>query len=82
MQVIEGTPWFERHESYFGWTVLAVFIAFLVSGMLLSFIQYRLAPRCPGCGRALAGPGGRSAIVIATGRCGGCGARVLEDGEE
>ena len=69
-----------------------LFVATFITYFVVSLVGFRswvrrsmdsLSLDCPGCGGSLIGrKGRRSEIVIATGKCGACGASVLEDGEE
>ena len=79
--------WLEPRRSELpehAWTISNVAaITVMVVGILSSFIiQMRLTKRlgfnCPECKKSVFG---MSALVIATGRCGHCGARVLDDAD-
>ena len=69
-----------------------LFVATFITYFVVSCVGLRswarrsidqLSLDCPGCSKWLIGrKGRRSEIVIATGRCGACGARVLEDAEK
>jgi hypothetical protein len=77
--------WLEpRHGDWptYIWTILhVVMIVLMVAGVTSSFIipsrlSKRLGLCCPECKKPLLA---MSALVIATGRCGHCGGRVLDD---
>jgi hypothetical protein len=70
-----------NREASWQWFILGLFAAFF--GILLMAANYekkmakKIGPDCPACGKAFVGLSAQ--VVAASGRCGKCGAVVLED---